>query len=48
MSTVSQLFMSPAVDAQWPGTGSRLHHSVGHWPLVINDSTSVAAVGAGR
>ncbi|QNE15524.1 SRPBCC family protein [Pseudarthrobacter sp. NBSH8] len=37
-----------AVDAQWPGAGSRLHHSVGAWPLVINDSTGVAAVEPGR
>jgi hypothetical protein len=37
-----------AVDAQWPDKGSRLHHSVGAWPLVINDSTSVADVEPGR
>ncbi|WP_457963269.1 SRPBCC family protein [Arthrobacter sp. D1-29] len=37
-----------AVDAQWPDEGSRLHHSVGAWPLVINDSTSVASVDPGR
>lgn len=73
MSTVSQLFTSPAadvwrviadgwlysgwvvgasrirdVDAEWPRQGSRLHHSVGAWPLVIDDSTSVAAVEPGR
>jgi hypothetical protein len=30
-----------AVDDTWPQTGSRLHHSVGAWPLVINDSTRV-------
>lgn len=73
MSTVSQLFNSPAVDVwtviadgwlysgwvvgasriravdeHWPATGSRLHHSVGAWPLVINDSTRVAAVEPGR
>lgn len=31
------------VDADWPAVGSRLHHSVGVWPLVIDDSTSVDA-----
>lgn len=66
MSTVSQLFNSPAadvwrvlsdgwlysgwvvgasriraVDDSWPQPGARLHHSVGAWPLVINDSTKV-------
>jgi len=37
-----------AVDAHWPETGSRLHHSVGAWPLVIDDSTRVTAVEPGR
>ncbi|MCU1517054.1 MAG: polyketide cyclase [Pseudarthrobacter sp.] len=37
-----------AVDAHWPEKGSRLHHSVGAWPLVINDSTRVTAVDPGR
>lgn len=37
-----------AVDAHWPEEGSRLHHSVGAWPLVINDSTRVTAVDPGR
>lgn len=37
-----------AVNAEWPGLGSRLHHSVGAWPLVINDSTRVTAVVPGR
>ena len=73
MSTVSQLFNSPAadvwrviadgwlysgwvvgtsriraVDDQWPAEGARLHHSVGGWPLVIDDSTQVTAVEPGR
>jgi uncharacterized protein YndB with AHSA1/START domain len=73
MSTVSQLFNSPAadvwrviadgwlysgwvvgtsriraVDDQWPAAGARLHHSVGGWPLVIDDSTQVTAVEPGR
>ena len=30
-----------AVDDDWPGVGSRLHHSVGMWPLLINDDTQV-------
>ncbi|WP_228404096.1 SRPBCC family protein [Pseudarthrobacter sp. L1SW] len=73
MSTVSQLFNSPAadiwkviadgwlysgwvvgasriraVDDTWPQAGSRLHHSVGAWPLVINDSTQVTGVEPGK
>jgi hypothetical protein len=31
------------VDDNWPGVGARLHHSVGAWPLLINDTTSVLA-----
>lgn len=37
-----------AVDDGWPQAGSKLHHSVGAWPLLINDSTSVASVDPGR
>lgn len=29
------------VDENWPEPGSRLHHSVGGWPLLIDDTTSV-------
>jgi uncharacterized protein YndB with AHSA1/START domain len=29
------------VDATWPQVGSRLHHSVGTWPFVIDDQTAV-------
>lgn len=29
------------VDDNWPTVGSQLHHSVGVWPLLINDSTEV-------
>lgn len=29
------------VDPDWPAAGSELHHSVGTWPLLIDDSTSV-------
>jgi len=28
------------VDAHWPAPGSRLHHSVGVWPLLIDGTTS--------
>jgi len=37
-----------AVDDHWPQVGSKLHHSVGAWPLLLNDSTSVTAVEPGR
>ncbi|HEX2895094.1 MAG TPA: SRPBCC family protein [Marmoricola sp.] len=29
------------VDASWPAPGSQLHHSVGLWPLLLNDRTEV-------
>jgi hypothetical protein len=29
------------VDEAWPTHGSRLHHSLGAWPLLINDDTEV-------
>jgi uncharacterized protein YndB with AHSA1/START domain len=29
------------VDDGWPAAGTRLHHSVGVWPLVIDDATLV-------
>ena len=29
------------VDPGWPATGSRVHHSVGLWPLLIQDFTLV-------
>jgi uncharacterized protein YndB with AHSA1/START domain len=31
------------VDAHWPAVGAQLHHSVGVWPLVIDDTTEVLA-----
>ncbi|MFF1254971.1 SRPBCC family protein [Pseudarthrobacter sp. NPDC058329] len=37
-----------AVDDAWPQVGTRLHHSVGAWPLVINDSTRVTAAEPGK
>ncbi|MBT2567246.1 SRPBCC family protein [Arthrobacter sp. ISL-85] len=36
------------VDAEWPQLGAQLHHSVGTWPMVIDDSTRVTAVEPGR
>lgn len=30
-----------AVDATWPEPGARLHHSVGAWPLLLDDTTEV-------
>ncbi len=32
------------VDDPWPAVGSRLHHSVGTWPLLIDDTTEVLEV----
>mgnify|MGYP001172533800 CR=1 FL=1 len=32
-----------AVDPGWPGVGSELHHSVGVWPVLIDDTTTVVA-----
>jgi uncharacterized protein YndB with AHSA1/START domain len=29
------------VEHNWPEVGSRLHHSAGVWPLVLNDDTEV-------
>lgn len=29
------------VDDHWPAVGAQLHHSVGTWPLLIDDSTEV-------
>jgi Polyketide cyclase / dehydrase and lipid transport len=32
------------VDESWPAVGSQLHHSVGCWPALINDTTEVLEV----
>ena len=37
-----------AVDAGWPEVGSKLHHSVGVWPLVLDDNTEVLECEPGR
>jgi uncharacterized protein YndB with AHSA1/START domain len=31
------------VDTEWPALGSCVHHSVGVWPLVLDDTTEVLA-----
>lgn len=36
------------VDPEWPQVGSRLHHSVGTWPVVIDDDTEVTDVVEGE
>jgi uncharacterized protein YndB with AHSA1/START domain len=36
------------VDPGWPGLGARIHHSVGLWPLLINDHTEVLEVRTGE
>lgn len=35
------------VDRSWPDVGAKIHHSVGVWPLVINDDTEVLESVAG-
>jgi hypothetical protein len=37
-----------AVDADWPNEGSRIHHSVGLWPLLLNDETRSLSCHPGR
>jgi hypothetical protein len=36
------------VDEGWPATGTKLHHSFGVWPLLINDSTEVLEIEPGK
>jgi hypothetical protein len=36
------------VDPGWPAEGTRIHHSVGPWPLNVRDVTTVVAVEPGR
>lgn len=31
------------VESEWPAPGARIHHSVGVWPALIDDTTSVLA-----
>lgn len=36
------------VAVDWPAKGSKIHHSVGVWPLLLSDDTEVEAVDAPR
>ncbi len=36
------------VDDAWPATGAALHHSVGSWPVLLDDTTVVLASTAGE
>ncbi len=36
------------VDNTWPQVGSKLHHSAGVWPLMVDDNTEVLDVDPGR
>ncbi|CAN5138746.1 SRPBCC family protein [soil metagenome] len=35
------------VDDAWPAVGAQLHHSVGSWPLLLDDTTEVKACDPG-
>ena len=37
-----------AVDPAFPAVGSKLHHSVGLWPLLIEDTTEVVEMDPDR
>lgn len=32
------------VDSTWPQEGSEIHHSVGAWPMLLDDTTAVRAL----
>ncbi|MFI9817488.1 SRPBCC family protein [Saccharothrix variisporea] len=36
------------VDAGWPEPGTRIHHSIGTWPALVSDVTSVRSCEPGR
>ena len=36
------------VEDEWPAVGSKLHHSVGVWPLTLDDDTEVVEAEEGR
>lgn len=36
------------VDPTWPEVGSKIHHSVGAWPVLLSDETEVERVDAPR
>ncbi len=37
-----------AVDDGWPAVGTRIHHSVGTWPVMLDDITTVLSCVPGR
>jgi uncharacterized protein YndB with AHSA1/START domain len=37
-----------AVEEAWPAVGSRIHHSAGVWPAVVDDNTEVRAAEPGK
>lgn len=37
-----------AVDSNWPQVGSKIHHSVGVWPVLLNDETVSLQSSAGH
>ncbi|GAA3526557.1 SRPBCC family protein [Aeromicrobium panaciterrae] len=36
------------VTEDWPGVGAKLHHSVGMWPVMLDDNTEVLDSSVGR
>lgn len=36
------------VDDHWPAAGAKIHHSVGLWPMLLDDHTEVSAATPGR
>ena len=36
------------VEGAWPAVGSRIHHSVGNWPVLLDDETEVLESQPGR
>ncbi|HYZ68646.1 MAG TPA: SRPBCC family protein [Mycobacterium sp.] len=37
-----------AVDPNWPAVGSTIHHTIGVWPVVLNDETVVESCTPGE
>jgi uncharacterized protein YndB with AHSA1/START domain len=37
-----------AVEPGWPAVGTKIHHSAGSWPLLINDETEVVEAEPGH
>jgi hypothetical protein len=35
------------VDGHWPQVGSRIHHSIGAWPVLLDDETEVVSLRTG-